>query len=529
MFKRGVAMSENMPVVESAAVAARDFFGALLAAIPNWQSRLRANPDEMSQIEQEVQALMSRGGDMVVCGLLSAALRDPSLQAKQDAFRRSFSYPLDRGRDRRVQLRLLGGLAVWMYGIYCQPRRVTEGAKKQPPGVHLDGALFGIVDGVSPGLRSRVARQACLSPSLEFAREELERSGISLDVKAVRRISYQCGEKALRLRKLLIDQWHAGTLPAGKELTGKRVSVQIDGGRTRIRGKLRAADKRNPLVDEHGLTVENAPGRSRKQAVKTYDADWREPKLLTIFVHDDQGKMDRQFKVTIDGTLTGPDALAELVAMHLHRLGAAGAASVTFCADGASWIWDRIPIIASKAGLKKENVHQVLDNCHAAHHISLALAALGLNESQRMPLYRELRTELRNGQWRKVIEDLRELAANAHSDSQARTEIAYLERHGEMGRMNYDRFTKLGIPRGSGAIESSIRRVINLRMKNNGMFWREENAEIMLQLRAQVISQRWDDCQSNIRALSRTDARTDWRWTPRPMSCKDEANSASSA
>jgi hypothetical protein len=283
------------------------------------------------------------------------------------------------------------------------------------------------------------------------------------------------------------------------------------------------------LINEHGLAVENAPGRSRKQAAKTYDADWREPKLLTIFVHDDQGKMDRQFKVTIDGTLTGPDALAELAAMLLHRLGAAGAASVTFCADGASWIWDRVPIIASKAGLKQENVHQVLDNCHAAHHISLSLAALGLNESQRMPLYREWRTELRNGQWRKVIEDLRELAANVRSDSQARTEIAHLERHGEMGRMNDDRFTNLGIPRGSGAIESSIRRVINLRMKNNGMFWREENAEIMLQLRAQVISQRWDDCQSNIRALSRTDARTEWRWTPRPMSCKDEANSSSSA
>jgi hypothetical protein len=171
MFKRGVALSENMPVVESAAVAARDFFGALLAAIPNWQSRLRTNTDEMSQIEQEVQALISHGGDMVVCGLLSAALRDPSLQAKQDASRRSFSYPFDRRRDRRVQLRLLGGLAAWMYGFYCQPRRVTEGAKKQPPGVLFDGALLEIVDGVSPGLRSRVARQACLSPSLEFARK----------------------------------------------------------------------------------------------------------------------------------------------------------------------------------------------------------------------------------------------------------------------------------------------------------------------------------------------------------------------
>ncbi len=54
-------------------------------------------------------------------------------------------------------------------------------------------------------------------------------------------------------------------------------------------------------------------------------------------------------------------------------------------------------------------IHQVLDNCHAAHHISLALAALGLNEKERMPLYRELRTKLRNGQWRSVVEQLEEL------------------------------------------------------------------------------------------------------------------------
>lgn len=48
----------------------------------------------------------------------------------------------------------------------------------------------------------------------------------------------------------------------------------------------------------------------------------------------------------------------------------------------------------------------------------------------------------------------------------------------------------------------------------------------MLQLRAQVTSKRWDDCQSDIRELTRQDARTDWRWKPRPMSCKDEANLA---
>ena len=29
--------------------------------------------------------------------------------------------------------------------------------------------------------------------------------------------------------------------------------------------------------------------------------------------------------------------------MHLHGMGAAAAASGTFVADGAGWIWDRIP------------------------------------------------------------------------------------------------------------------------------------------------------------------------------------------
>ena len=525
MKDRGFAMGADMPVVESAVVAARDFFGGLMAAVPKWQARLREDPDELEAVEQEVHTLMAQGGDMVVCGLMSVAVRDPQLQAKQEACREEFSYRLDRGRDRRVQVRLLGGLVVWMCALYCQPkRRMLRRGEENPPGIHLDGALFGISDGVSPGLRSRVARQACLCPSLEFAQEELERDGVKLDVKAVRRIAYQAGEKALRLRMLLVEQWRAGTLPAGEELAGKRVAVQIDGGRTRIRGDLRPADKTGPAVNEDGLATDDAPGRSRKLPAQTYDAEWREPKLLTIFVHDENGKMDREHKIILDGTLMGPDAVAELTAMHLHRLGAAKAESVTFCADGAAWIWDRVPVIAAKAALVEVDINQVLDNCHAAHHISLALAALGLNDRQRMPLYRELRSKLRNGQWRSVVADLKELAAGAAEDSKVHTEIAYLQKHGEAGRMNYVQFVKMGIPRGSGAVESGIRRVINLRLKNNATFWREENAEIMLQLRAQVISKRWDECQSNIRRLARRDARTDWRWEPQPMSGKDEAN-----
>lgn len=134
-------MGADMPVVKSAVVAARDFFGGLMAAVPDWQARLRKDPDQLQAIEQEVHALMAQGGDMVVCGLMSVAVRDPSLEAKQEACRENFSYRLDRGRDRRVRVRLLGGLAVWMCALYCQPKRRSSQRDEAQPGVHLDGRI----------------------------------------------------------------------------------------------------------------------------------------------------------------------------------------------------------------------------------------------------------------------------------------------------------------------------------------------------------------------------------------------------
>ena len=522
---KGISMAPDAPVIKSVGEMAVRFSVQLTAALPDWQSRLEESPGELEKIEREVHSLAARGADMVVSGLISVVLQSESLEAQREASRKSFSYRLNRGRERAVQLRLMGGLVVWICSLYCQPRRrLWSKVDEKRPGVYLDAAQFGIAHGVSPGLCSRVARQAALCPSFEFAHEELSRSGVDLDVKTVRRVTYQCGEQQLRLRKLELEQWRAGELPAGGELAGQRVTAQIDGGRTKLRGDLRPIKSVEDRLNKDGLATDNAPGRSKKRPTRTCDAEWREPKLLTIFVHNDEGKMVKEFRATIDGTFQGPDAIAELLAMHLHRLGAAKAQSVTFCADGAPWIWDRIPTICKLAGLKDVPVHEVLDNCHAAHHISLALAALGLTDKERLPLYRDLRTRLRNGQWREVVANLRELAAGADCDSKVHTELAYLAKHGEAGRLSYRRFRQLGIPLGSGAIESSIRRVINQRLKGNSISWREKNAEAMLQVRSQVVSKRWDDRLANVRKMACRDARTEWIWQPRPMSVKDEAN-----
>ena len=229
-----------------------------------------------------------------------------------------------------------------------------------------------------------------------------------------------------------------------------------------------------------------------------------------------------QTKATVDGTFLGPDAIAELTAMHLHRLGAAEALSVTFVSDGAPWIWDRVANIVRLAHLGAVPIHEVLDCCHAAHHISLALVALGLSDEQRMPLYRQQRTLLRNGQWRRVVDELSALTERDAGNEKFQTELAYLRKHGETGRLSYPRYRSLGLPLGSGAIESNVRRVINLRLKNNGMFWRQGEAEMMLQVRAQILTQCWDDRLAEMRQLLRHDGRQDWQWEPQPVSSKSE-------
>ncbi len=70
-------------------------------------------------------------------------------------------------------------------------------------------------------------------------------------------------------------------------------------------------------------------------------------------------------------------------------------------------------------------------------------------------------------------------------------EFKYFDKRKEM--MAYGDFKRLGIPCGSGAVESCVRRLVNLRMKGNGIFWAAESAEGILHLRAQLLTGRWND------------------------------------
>lgn len=511
---------EEGPKVTSVAEMFGQFAAEAVELIPRWRERLAGDPSSLMELEPEVHAAFARGADLVVAGLIAMVLVSPSLQADGEKARRGFAYPLARGRERTVRIRLLGGLLIWLSSFYCEPKKgLFRKAHPDAQGLYVELAQFGFTKFESPALQSRVARQAALCPSLMLAKDELERSGVNLDVKTVRRITHQTGLGLLSLRRYELEQWRSGKLPVGEELKGKHVSVQIDGGRTRLRGKLEKGD-----VSAHEAEPPSGEtqGRSKVKPRRTFKAQWREPKLAIIFVHDEHGRMVGSVKATVEGTFQGPEAIAELVAMHLHRLGAAEAETVTFVADGAPWIWDRIGRIVELAKLDKSRVHEVLDNCHAAHHVSLALVALGLEEHRRHELYREYRTLLRNGNWRQVVDELKELATGKPGEDAVITELTYLRKHGHAGRLSYPYFRRIGVPLGSGAIESNIRRVINLRLKSNSMYWSEPGAESMLQVRAQIITQRWDSRLQQARVHHSKHPCTDWKFESRMMAMKSE-------
>jgi hypothetical protein len=472
----------------------------LLRNRSRWLRQLARKPDSWRDLEREIDQEVRQHTGHFLAALVQEASQESAFLQASERVRQQAVVPIKPPETRLSQIRLLCGLVLYVTTFYCPPRPTprknpAQDSPEQHAGLFPELAALGITLGCTPALMETVARTVVMSPSIAIAQRELAQQGLRLDKKTVRRIAVQCGEQLLALRRRELLQWREGNLPAGDELAGQRVAVQIDGGRLRTR-KTKASQKKRKA------------GKRKK-----FDTPWREPKLLVIYTFNRQGKMiSKQRQPLIEGTLLGPDHLAELVAFHLHRLGAARAQQVVFVADGAPWIWDRIDWIVQRAGVKTHRVAQVLDFCHAAHHISLALEALGYTGSERQQNYRRLRQHLKAGPWESVWAELLVLAGEASQQSSVWTELDYLLKHGEAGRLDYRRFRRRGIPLGSGTIESTIRRVINLRFKSNGMFWREENAEALFAVRGLWLSGRWDETLKRMRSSLATDRRRLWKW-----------------
>jgi hypothetical protein len=320
--------------------------------------------------------------------------------------------------------------------------------------------------------------------------------GTPLDIKVVHRIARHLGASVLTCRTRDLLRWRAGLLLPGAQLAGQRVAAMIDGGRTRVRTVIRKQKGR---------------GQGKKQR-RRYRAEWREPKRLIVFEVDGQGRLKKGTRPWIDGPFAGPDEAMELLAFHRHRLGAGSAEVVTFVADGAPWVWERLHWVEQRVGLRAGQVVRVLDWCHAVHNLSLALEALGLTEAERHRRYGEMRGWLRQGWHGLVLSDLETLGEAAGWPAALEQPLGYLTKHAAAGHLEYKRLRRRGLPQGSGAVESAIRRVINLRLKGPGLMWHAGNAEGALALRAAAVTERWEETMAWVREGMGQDRQVGCSW-----------------
>jgi len=242
-----------------------------------------------------------------------------------------------------VSIQLCTGSSVDIRVRYYR-RSCDRRSGKRYKGVYAGLILLGIHDRCSPALASMVSSWSALLSSFEEVRQVLCDRGMKLGIKVIRKLTYRYAERARA-------EQQAGRIPLndGDLLDGRRVVISTDGGRTRLREK-----KRGP--------------KTKKDRTRFRGA-WREPKLLIIYVVDAQGKQERSFSPFIDGCFNGPDGVFHLLQGYLNSLHIQDSDKILFVADGAHWIWNRIPELVKALGLAPDRVYELIDFYHAVEHL----------------------------------------------------------------------------------------------------------------------------------------------------------------
>ncbi|MEA3241756.1 MAG: hypothetical protein U9P37_09340 [Pseudomonadota bacterium] len=124
--------------------------------------------------------------------------------------------------------------------------------------------------------------------------------------------------------------------------------------------------------------------------------------------------------------------------------------------------------------------------------------ALKLSDKERVKLATQVRELLWDGNINGITDLVKEKLSRKRKAKKAALKKLN-DYFGEHSRFQYKTFRDSGLPTGSGTVESAIRRVINLRIKGPGLFWKRENAENIIFLRSLVLTGRLKNaCQRGL-------------------------------
>lgn len=331
---------------------------------------------------------------------------------------------------------------------------------------HLGLELLGFVERASPVLASTVASMAVLTPSFEVATRALGILDISASKRWVRQLTYQLAEDPMAHPQCLVEPTH-------DTASGQRILVCIDGGRIRERTPKKGAK----------------PKGAKRQG---YQTDWIEPRMLTLHWLDEEGRIDPSHPPIYDGAFWEADEFFDILQTYLEALDVTKAKEITFCLDGAPWMWSRLKDRIAQLGVCDDQVNLVLDYTHAKQNLEEIVEYISRANRKRIS-ENQVRKALGSLLYAGDIEGIRAyIEQNAPIARWRNKAIKKLDSYfADASKFQYHTLQERGVPIGSGSVESAIRRVINLRIKSSGSFWLRENAETIMFLRSAFLSRRW--------------------------------------
>lgn len=342
------------------------------------------------------------------------------------------------------------------------------------PGCHrghvpLDHQLGLGVDSLSGGLEEALCLLAAHMP-LETAVATLRRLlRVEVDDNTVQRAVLRVGsELAARQKRYAQQAWQAAQPPEMEaEHPPTRLYISVD-----------------------GTTAHLQEG-------------WKEVKVAAIYETEAVSQPDgtavvRAVNITYVVSFQDAPTFARYVYLEAARRGLEQAEEVVVLGDGAEWIWNRIARFCDRPV-------EIVDFYHASEHVWQAGQALYGEGTTKTEEWVSLQlTELLEEGPDSLLSNLWAVAgqASAKARETLRREINYFSKHKE--RMRYPALEDAGYHIGSGSVESACKRIITARLKQAGMIWTREGAEAMAQLRATILSERWDEFWSAYDRTTRT-------------------------
>ena len=419
--------------------------------------------EEMEQHEKDLLNQVNELAGLILQQQIQHLIDSDEVKKAEEQILQSIPFKMINKGKVPVKLRTSTGFDIIVRVSYFIRKKNCRRKKKRNPGIYPVLCALGIYERCTPALAAQIALYAGMLGSLEEAKQVLAERGINLNVKVVRKIAYQFAERARLAQQVVTMDFESG-------VAGRKVVISADGGRTRLREKKRGK--------------KTAKGRHR------YHGEWREPKLFIIYVVDEKGKMDRSFLPIMDALIRGPDEMFELLYNYLRQISLTEADAILFIADGATWIWNRVPDLIKRLELAPDQVHELVDFYHAVEHLGkVATLKKSWTRKQRKTWITKHRKLLYDGHIDTVISAIKAIC-HGRSSRAIKTQMNYFIKN--TSRMAYKKLRELNMPIGSGSVESAIRRVVNLRLKGPCIFWLRESAEAILLLRSYWKAGRWN-------------------------------------